>query len=105
MRHSRVGRTIAWLSGLLKGNLTARWPAFARCFDAIGGLCYYRPSDWARPCMCRILAHRSSAERCGMARKVQAMRGTALRCRGWRQEGLLRLLENVLEVGERPEEL
>src|SRR3954452_5412164 len=40
-----------------------------------------------------------------MARNVQAMRGPALRCRGWRQEGLLRLLENVLEVGERPEEL
>ncbi|MCZ7563248.1 MAG: urocanate hydratase [Burkholderiales bacterium] len=31
--------------------------------------------------------------------------GTALRCRGWRQEGLLRLLENVLAVGEAPERL
>src|SRR5713226_3557721 len=40
-----------------------------------------------------------------MARAVQAARGTTLRCRGWRQEGLLRLLENVLEVGERPEDL
>lgn len=40
-----------------------------------------------------------------MARNVRAMRGETLRCRGWRQEGLLRLLENVLEVGERPEEL
>ena len=29
----------------------------------------------------------------------------ALRCRGWRQEGLLRLLENVLAVGEDPEHL
>jgi len=38
-------------------------------------------------------------------RKVVAARGTRLRCRGWRQEGLLRMLENVLEVGERPEEL
>lgn len=28
-----------------------------------------------------------------------------LRCRGWRQEGLLRLLENVLAVGERPDQL
>ena len=28
-----------------------------------------------------------------------------LRCRGWRQEALLRMLENVLEVGERPEDL
>jgi urocanate hydratase len=30
---------------------------------------------------------------------------TALRCRGWRQEGLLRLLENVLTVAEDPEQL
>src|SRR5579872_5132549 len=28
-----------------------------------------------------------------------------LRCRGWRQEGLLRLLENVLAVGEDPQHL
>lgn len=27
-----------------------------------------------------------------------------MRCRGWRQEALLRLLENVLEIGERPED-
>ncbi len=38
-------------------------------------------------------------------RKITAARGTGLRCRGWRQEGLLRMLENVLEVGERPEDL
>jgi urocanate hydratase len=38
-------------------------------------------------------------------RRVMAARGTELRCLGWRQEGLLRMLENVLEVGERPEEL
>lgn len=31
--------------------------------------------------------------------------GTKLRCRGWRQEGLLRLLENVLSVGEDPDNL
>ena len=31
--------------------------------------------------------------------------GKPLRCRGWRQEGLLRLLENVLAVGEDPENL
>lgn len=30
---------------------------------------------------------------------------TPLRCRGWRQEGLLRLLENVLQVGEDPANL
>lgn len=31
--------------------------------------------------------------------------GSELRCRGWRQEALLRLLENVLAVGENPAEL
>lgn len=31
--------------------------------------------------------------------------GSELRCRGWRQEGLLRLLENVLAVGEAPDRL
>ena len=31
--------------------------------------------------------------------------GTELRCKGWRQEGLLRLLENVLAVGEDPDNL
>ncbi len=41
----------------------------------------------------------------GGKRNVTAQRGTALRCKGWRQEALLRLLENTLEVGERPEEL
>jgi urocanate hydratase len=35
--------------------------------------------------------------------KVQG--GSDLRCRGWRQEGLLRLLENVLSVGEDPDNL
>lgn len=40
-----------------------------------------------------------------MARRIRAMRGPKLRCRGWRQESLLRMLENVLEVGERPEDL
>jgi urocanate hydratase len=38
-------------------------------------------------------------------RNITAARGVELRCRGWRQEGLLRMLENVLEVGERPEDL
>ena len=31
--------------------------------------------------------------------------GPTLRAKGWRQEGLLRLLENVLAVGENPDEL
>jgi urocanate hydratase len=38
-------------------------------------------------------------------RRITAARGGQPRCRGWRQEGLLRMLENVLEVGERPEDL
>lgn len=37
--------------------------------------------------------------------QLRAARGAELRCRGWRQEALLRMLENVLEVGERPEDL
>src|SRR5690606_15007081 len=31
--------------------------------------------------------------------------GPELRAKGWRQEGILRLLENVLAVGENPNEL
>jgi len=31
--------------------------------------------------------------------------GPTLRCKGWRQEGLLRLLENVMAVGEDPDHL
>lgn len=38
-------------------------------------------------------------------RPVIAARGTELRCRTWRAEALLRMLENVLEVGERPADL
>lgn len=34
-----------------------------------------------------------------------AYQGTELRCQNWRAEALLRLLENVLDVGERPEGL
>ena len=40
-----------------------------------------------------------------MARRIRARRGLDIRCKGWRQETLLRMLENVLEVGERPEDL
>lgn len=32
-------------------------------------------------------------------------RGAELRCRGWRQEGILRMLENTLANAERPEDL
>lgn len=36
---------------------------------------------------------------------VRAGRGSELRCTGWRQEVILRLLENNLELAERPDEL
>ena len=39
------------------------------------------------------------------ARRIRAQRGTQLRCRGWKQETILRMLENNLENGERPEDL
>lgn len=38
-------------------------------------------------------------------RSIKAKRGPELRCKGWRQEAILRMLENNLENGERPEEL
>lgn len=37
--------------------------------------------------------------------EVKAERGTTLRCRGWRQEAILRLLENNLENAEDPDNL
>jgi urocanate hydratase len=37
--------------------------------------------------------------------EVKAGRGTALRCKGWRQEAILRLLENNLENAEDPDNL
>jgi urocanate hydratase len=40
-----------------------------------------------------------------MTRHFGVTSGSNLRCRGWRQEGLLRLLENVLAVGEDPNNL
>jgi urocanate hydratase len=40
-----------------------------------------------------------------MKRSFPITSGSALRCKGWRQEGLLRLLENVLAVGEDPDNL
>src|SRR3954469_19311302 len=38
-------------------------------------------------------------------RRIRAQRGTVLRCKGWKQEVILRMLENNLENGERPEDL
>src|SRR5437899_5385783 len=42
-----------------------------------------------------------------MGRVIRAPRGRELRCKGWRQEGALRMLMNNLdpEVAERPDEL
>ena len=40
-----------------------------------------------------------------MKRAFPVTSGSALRCKSWRQEGLLRLLENVLAVGEDPDNL
>jgi urocanate hydratase len=40
-----------------------------------------------------------------MKRNFAVTSGRNLRCKGWRQEGLLRLLENVLAVGEDPDNL
>ncbi|WP_053374901.1 urocanate hydratase [Paenibacillus sp. FJAT-27812] len=37
--------------------------------------------------------------------RILAARGGELRCKGWRQEALLRMLENVLENGENQQEL
>ncbi len=36
---------------------------------------------------------------------ITAARGKTLRCASWRTEALLRLLENVLEIGENPQDL
>ncbi len=37
--------------------------------------------------------------------RITAARGPALRCKGWRQEAILRMLENNLENAEKPDEL
>src|SRR4030042_1809793 len=38
-------------------------------------------------------------------KKVKARRGTKLVCKGWRQEAILRMLQNNLEHAEKPDEL
>ena len=40
-----------------------------------------------------------------MGKRFEVTSGDQLRCKGWRQEALLRLLENVLSVGEDPDNL
>jgi urocanate hydratase len=40
-----------------------------------------------------------------MKRNIKATTGYNLRCKGWKQEAILRMLENNLENAEIPEEL
>jgi len=40
-----------------------------------------------------------------MGKNIKAMTGTNLRCKGWKQEAILRMLENNLENAEKPEDL
>jgi len=40
-----------------------------------------------------------------MGKNIEAVRGKILRCKGWKQEAILRMLENNLENAEIPEEL
>ena len=40
-----------------------------------------------------------------MGKIVTSQKGNKLRCKGWKQEGILRMLENNLENAEIPEEL
>jgi len=40
-----------------------------------------------------------------MRKSVQVYRGNKLRCKGWKQEAILRMLENNLENAEKPEDL
>ena len=49
--------------------------------------------------------HRDPTQSASHPRRIVAQRGTTLRCKGWKQETILRMLENNLENGERPEDL
>jgi urocanate hydratase len=40
-----------------------------------------------------------------MGKQIKATRGTTLRCKGWKQEAILRMLENNLENAEIPKDL
>lgn len=56
-------------------------------------------------CAKTLVAEVQLVERRRIGVKIEAGRGPVLRCRGWRQEALLRLLENALETAENPDEL
>lgn len=47
----------------------------------------------------------SGTERPEILYSVKAQRGPTLRCKGWKQETILRMLENNMENAEKPEEL
>ena len=49
--------------------------------------------------------HRDPHHTANPARRILAQRGPVLRCKGWKQETILRMLENNLENAERPEDL
>lgn len=44
-------------------------------------------------------------EKKDVVRGIKAQRGDTLRCKGWKQETILRMLENNMEVAEHPDEL
>ena len=47
----------------------------------------------------------ASTDRPQILYSVRAQRGPVLRCKGWKQETILRLLENNMENAEHPERL
>lgn len=47
----------------------------------------------------------ASTDRPQILYSVRAQRGPLLRCKGWKQETILRLLENNMENAEHPERL
>src|SRR5436190_15785921 len=49
--------------------------------------------------------HRDLQQNPSASRRILAQRGPILRCKGWKQETILRMLENNLENAERPEDL
>ena len=44
-------------------------------------------------------------EKKDVVRDIKAQRGDTLRCKGWKQETILRMLENNMEVAEHPDQL
>ncbi|WP_060679361.1 urocanate hydratase [Virgibacillus halodenitrificans] len=51
------------------------------------------------------MAQQNTKEKPEILYSVKAQRGSELRCKGWRQETILRMLENNMENAEKPEEL